>query len=146
MRLLKLCGKHRYSFFLMCVLVLPGCDRGREQDTTQAYNAVSLVEADALLSGPVENGFLATNGQADAAQKPQQEIEKLVSLDHPTDKTIQIALKKLDLYHGKIDGKLGKKSKKAIKEFQSRNKLVPDGKVGPKTWCLLREALEELPQ
>lgn len=127
------------------MFILSGCGRSQQQDVAQAYNAVSLAKADALLSGPVGGDALAGQEQEDVAQKLQQETESPVSLDHPTDKTIQIALKKLGLYHGKIDGKLGKKSKKAIKEFQLRNKLAADGKVGPKTWRLLRGALEDLP-
>ncbi len=34
---------------------------------------------------------------------------------------------------GKIDGKIGSKTTKAIKEFQQVSGLVPDGKIGPKT-------------
>ena len=56
-------------------------------------------------------------------------------------KMIQRALKKADLYHGAIDGIIGPKSKKAIKEFQRSHGLVIDGKVGPKTWSKLKEYL-----
>lgn len=49
-------------------------------------------------------------------------------------KEIQRALKQAGFYKGKIDGKIGPRTKKAIREFQKANKLKPDGIVGSKTW------------
>jgi len=59
-----------------------------------------------------------------------------------TDKNIQTALKNANLYTGRIDGIIGKKTKKAIKEFQQANGLVADGIVGKKTWVVLKKYLE----
>ena len=53
-------------------------------------------------------------------------------------KQIQASLKKAGFYKGEIDGKVGLRTKRAIKEFQKAKKLNPDGVVGPETW----EALE----
>lgn len=53
-------------------------------------------------------------------------------------KQIQASLKKAGFYKGEIDGKVGPRTKRAIKEFQKAKKLNPDGVVGPETW----EALE----
>ncbi|MCM8824497.1 MAG: peptidoglycan-binding protein [Candidatus Omnitrophica bacterium] len=55
---------------------------------------------------------------------------------------IQTALKNAGFSPGPIDGKLGAKTKKAIIEFQKREGLVPDGKVGPKTWERLSKYLK----
>jgi len=52
----------------------------------------------------------------------------------PTNMEIQTALKNAGYYSGSVDGKIGPKSKKAIKDFQKANNLTMDGKVGPKTW------------
>ena len=57
------------------------------------------------------------------------------------DQEIQTALKNLGLYNGKIDGKLGPGSKKAIEAFQKQSGLKADGKVGPKTWAALSSHL-----
>lgn len=64
----------------------------------------------------------------------------------PTVTEIQTALKNANMYMGEVDGKLGAKSKKAIEEFQKANNLKVDGKVGPKTWELLKTYLNPQPQ
>lgn len=57
-------------------------------------------------------------------------------------KQIQASLKKAGFYKGEIDGKMGPRTKRAIKEFQKSKRLNPDGIVGEKTW----EALERYPK
>ena len=58
-----------------------------------------------------------------------------------TRKEIQIALMNAGYYKGPIDGKLGKKSKKAIKDFQRKNGLKVDGVAGPVTRKALADYL-----
>ncbi len=60
----------------------------------------------------------------------------------PNAKQIQTALKNAGVYEGAIDGKLGKKTREAIKAFQKANNIHADGKVGKKTWNVLRSYLE----
>ena len=60
-----------------------------------------------------------------------------------THKDIQLALKNANFYTGSIDGKIGKNTKKAIREFQKTNGLKADGKVGPKTKELLLQYLTQ---
>lgn len=56
-------------------------------------------------------------------------------------KQIQTALKNAGYYQGSIDGKLGKKTRRAVREFQKANNLPVDGKVGKKTWAVLKDYL-----
>lgn len=49
-------------------------------------------------------------------------------------KKIQQALKKAEFYKGDIDGKIGPKTRIAIKAFQKSKGLITDGVVGQKTW------------
>jgi len=51
---------------------------------------------------------------------------------------IQTALTNSGFEPGVIDGKMGPKTKKAIREFQRANSLTADGTVGPKTWEKLK--------
>ncbi len=56
---------------------------------------------------------------------------------------IQIALKNAGFYKGVIDGIIGPKTKRAIREFQKANGLKADGLVGPKTWPILERYLPQ---
>jgi len=49
-------------------------------------------------------------------------------------KEIQVCLKNAGFYKGEIDGVKGRKTRSAIRKFQSANGLSADGVVGQKTW------------
>ncbi len=57
--------------------------------------------------------------------------------EKPTARRIQSALRQAGFYEGSIDGKVGPKTKQAVKDFQQANGLKVDGKVGPQTWTQL---------
>lgn len=59
----------------------------------------------------------------------------------PNVRQIQIALKNAGYDPGRIDGKMGKKTREAIKAFQKAKGLAVDGKMGNLTWNLLRDYL-----
>ena len=59
----------------------------------------------------------------------------------PTTRDIQSSLKNAGFDSGPIDGKMGPKTRQAIKDFQKSKGLVPDGVVGPKTWASLSKYL-----
>lgn len=56
---------------------------------------------------------------------------------------VQKALKGAGLYDGKIDGKIGSKTKSAIMEFQKQHNLKADGVIGQKTWNELKQYISE---
>ena len=59
-------------------------------------------------------------------------------------KQIQRALKNADFYKGSVDGKIGPKTKQAIKDFQKANGLKADGLVGRRTIEKLSKYLQRL--
>ena len=61
----------------------------------------------------------------------------------PTPTQIQKALKNAGFDPGEADGKMGSKTRKAVREFQKTNGLNADGKVGPKTWNALVQYLDK---
>ena len=60
----------------------------------------------------------------------------------PTVKQIQTALKNAGFDPGSVDGQMGSKTRRAIRDFQKANDLSADGKVGRKTWSVLSLYLE----
>ena len=58
-----------------------------------------------------------------------------------TKRNIQRALKYAGFYTGRIDGKIGKRSKRAIRSFQRAKGLRVDGVVGKRTWARMKKYL-----
>ena len=58
-------------------------------------------------------------------------------------KEIQKALTEAGFYKGAIDGVVGKKTRAAIRAFQTENGLTADGVCGTKTWEKLKTYLEK---
>ena len=52
---------------------------------------------------------------------------------------IQRALKKAGYYQGNVDGKVGSRTKDAIRSFQRDNGLEADGVCGRQTWARLQQ-------
>jgi len=76
-------------------------------------------------------------------EAPQQATLPQTASEQPTDEEIQQALKNANFYSGKVDGNIGPKTKKAIRNFQEKNSLKIDGKVGAKTWAKLQTYLQQ---
>jgi len=73
-------------------------------------------------------------------------IKDTVSIEpksRPNVTQIQTALRNAGYNPGKIDGRMGGQTREAIKSFQGANNITVDGKVGKKTWELLRVYLEK---
>ena len=58
-------------------------------------------------------------------------------------RTIQQALRTAGYEPGPADGKMGRMTQKAIRQFQEAQGLSVDGKVGPKTWAKLEPYLRQ---
>ena len=86
--------------------------------------------------GPSSASSAPTTAEASPASTPRLK---------PSKKEIQQALKNAGFYHGTIDGKLGPKTREAIKEFQRANGLKADGVIGRQTWDTLAPSLEKVP-
>ncbi|MFC1570303.1 peptidoglycan-binding protein [Candidatus Omnitrophota bacterium] len=80
---------------------------------------------------------------ADAIYPPQEEDTAATAeeVEAMTKKDIQRALSNAGYYDGPIDGKIGTKSRKAIREFQEDKKLKVDGIAGTETKKALAEYL-----
>ncbi len=129
---------------LVCLLVafgltsIIGCKKAEKQtvlnETMESMEGVPPSVTEETPSTAI-NEIPAATAPVEKITVPAQEIVK------PTNEQIQAALKNAGFYTGAIDGKIGPKSKKAIKDFQAANGLTADGKVGKKTWAKLQAFL-----
>ncbi|MBI2104401.1 MAG: peptidoglycan-binding protein [Candidatus Omnitrophica bacterium] len=58
-------------------------------------------------------------------------------LAQPSTRHVQRALKNAGFDPGPVDGKLGPRTRRSIRDFQSANGLQADGIVGKRTWAKL---------
>ena len=95
-------------------------------------------EEDMTASGAIGKAESITYVSDTAAKKAKKASGTRVSLSK---QDIQKALSNAVYYFGPIDGKIGSKSKKAIKEFQADHGLKVDGVAGQKTQKSLMDYL-----
>lgn len=129
-------------FFSIIPLVLvSGCvatlGKSNTSETQSLRNQVSVLEKqlrhkdeeiDSLKDALNNRGVQRISGASEIKSRPNA-------------KQIQTALKNAGYYQGAIDGKIGKKSRQAIRKFQRDNNLSADAKVGRKTWAVLSKHL-----
>lgn len=70
-----------------------------------------------------------------------EELAEIIKVEGVSEDQVQSALKRAGFYKGTVDGKIGPKTKEAIKAFQKSNGLTADGVIGRKTWEKLRSNL-----
>ncbi len=134
---------------IIASFVFSGCSKKNvepKQVVRVESDSLSLDGADTLLASPTEqaaNQEQVSNIVINQEAEPLGETPAVLSPDSPDPQSIQKALKNLGFYQGEADGKVGPKTKEAIREFQKKNSLDVDGKVGPKTWAILKRALEQ---
>ncbi len=133
--------------FLIAAALVSGCGQtpvSKQQEALKS-DSLTLKGADALLAPPQEAGqgiAVASGALANMTVVAEAaSVDPAGSSASPKAAEIQKALKNLGLYEGEIDGKIGPRTKEAIREFQKKNNLKPDGKVGAQTWPLLKKAL-----
>jgi len=129
-----------------------GCNKKKKDDASDlngvvTENVVSVTDnstqnADMTNSVPVvvENASAAASTEV---AEPAMASAPIEVSGKPTPKEIQQALKNAGIYDGKVDGKVGPKTQKAIEAFQTQNGLKADGKVGKKTWKALSAYLNK---
>ena len=131
---------------LVLIFLLSGCATSSRHQDLQAQglkNQVSVLEAQIQAKDEelvtLRNEVDRLTEEKDALVKSGGKNKVIGEVkSRPNAKQIQIALNNAGFSPGRIDGKLGKKTRQAIKAFQKENKLLVDGRVGKRTWALLR--------
>ena len=135
-------------------IVIIGCGKKNQESEMQVPANQEITESSinqegtALESLPMEQQPVSENFRQAASMQAemlqQQTSEQAGGFSKPSGRNVQQALKNVGLYEGNIDGAIGPVTRRAIEAFQSRNDLVVDGKVGPKTWQKLSPYLSSV--
>src|SRR4030042_3045580 len=143
------------KLFLMFLMVIGagGCATNRksvknleaeiQELTAQVTELEAQVSAKDKMLGDMEDRLQDSTASASAKYDGSKTAVKHNIASGITPKKIQKALKGAGLYDGPIEGRIGKRTKKAIKEFQKANGLTDDGIVGKKTWLILSVYISE---
>ena len=136
-----------------CVIIfsLSGCATWRKQKNTETQEFKNQVS---LLESQMQSKDEEISGLKEELARAQQERTKTITIEEPnltipevksrpSVKQIQDALSNAGYNPGEIDGKKGRQTKDAIRAFQRAHGLAVDGKVGKKTWELLKEYLDK---
>ncbi len=113
-----------------------------QANSNTSANQQTGIEVLPIETSPVTQGVPAPGPGTSSANKISTAAATGASTETSNrEQQIQTALKNAGFYTGKIDGKIGPASKRAIEAFQTSKGLKADGKVGPKTWAALESYL-----
>jgi len=124
---------------LVVIKVIGALNRKSEIEELSMPTEMMLPETETVTVTPETETQPAEMTPATNVQ-PEIAAPAAVSLQM-TPLNIQKALQAAGFDPGVIDGKIGRKTKQAIIDFQKANNLTADGKVGPKTWAKLSSYL-----
>lgn len=123
------------------VFSLSGCATMRKNDALEIQGLRNKVSA---LEAQLKEKDDELNSLKETSVKGGEETGRVGEAKQQADpKQIQTALKNAGFYQGNVDGKMGKKTRRAVREFQKANNLPVDGKVGKNTWVVLKDYLEK---
>ncbi len=125
------------------IFVLSGCATMNKNDALLNQGLRNKISA---LETQLKEKDEELNSLKEASVKSSEDInfDKVAENKQLADpKQIQTALKNAGYYQGKVDGKMGKNTRRAIRAFQRANNLPADGKVGLNTWEVLKVYLNK---
>ncbi len=122
------------------IFVLSGCatmSKNDELSNQGLRNKISALEAQLSEKDNEINSLKESSVKSEQVQNAG-EVKQRGNV-----RQIQTALKNAGYFRGEVDGKMGQKTRLAIREFQKANNLNADGRVGKNTWMVLKEYLEK---
>ncbi len=135
----------RFSAVTLVVVALTGCatTRARKPDQKELSSQVEQLQSELTAK---DQQIQDLQYQLDSYQQSlggtstnfsRSSKSAAIRVSGVTVKQVQKALANAGYDPGPADGKMGQKTKSAIKSFQRKNGLKADGIVGEKTWSLL---------
>lgn len=133
-----------FVFFVavIALVLLGGCATARSAKDLEIQglkNQVSVLEAQ------IQDKDQLIEDLQTSLVKQQKTSTTMVGevKSRPSVKQIQTALSNAGYNPGPIDGKIGKRTRQAIRDFQKDKGLMVDGRVGKQTWSALRSYLNK---
>ena len=138
-------------FLGVLVFSLTGCATFHKSNSLEAQglkNQVSVLQTQIQSKDEEINSLKEELARGQEAKPSETEESKAkqesnIKVTHPTVIQIQTALKNAGFDSGAIDGKMGQKTREAVRAFQKANHLKVNGKVNKKTWNILKEYLNK---
>ncbi len=141
--------RHAFTIFalpLIAALSVAGCatTRARKPDAKDAAAQVETLQSELAAKDQQIQDLqyqldsyqqsIPSSGNYSSGSSSKSAVIKVAGV---TVKDVQKALSRAGFDPGPIDGRVGRKTKAAIKDFQRRNNLKADGIVGERTWARL---------
>ena len=135
-----------FLILFIFLISVTGCATSRKRKDLEIQglkNQISVLETQIQAKDEEISSLRDTLGKAveEKAESTKRVSKKKVIGEiksRPSVKQVQIALQNAGYNPGSIDGRKGRQTRDAIKAFQKANNLMADGKVGKKTWELLK--------
>ncbi|HSV43078.1 MAG TPA: peptidoglycan-binding domain-containing protein [Candidatus Bathyarchaeia archaeon] len=115
--------------------------RSSNQDIRSIQQELADLRRECLTSSEFSGGQDSWAYRSISESASTGNVGKIIRVDGVTVEQVQRALKKAGFYDGNVDGKLGPRTQRAIKEFQRANQMTVDGVVGRGTWGRLKNNL-----
>ena len=146
-------GKSHFKisvFFLVSLLFVVGCATTRarrpEAATTDLQNQVTQLQSEIQakdqqiqeLQYQLQGSQSALQNTSASSTGTKASKSSLVRVPGISVEDVQRALARAGFDPGPVDGRMGTKTKSALKDFQRKNNLKADGIVGERTWSYLR--------
>lgn len=130
--------------WIFLVVFLAGCAttrKGQDVQSQQLQNRINYLEAELERKNQEINSleYKLERQQSKRLSLDKQQNSNVIQM---SPRQIQIALKNANFYQGSIDGKMGTKTKEAIRAFQKASGLKIDGIAGKRTLAELKKYLE----
>lgn len=141
-------SNNAFKFFVPVIagaVLVSGCatTRPRKADQTDLASQVQTLQAEVREKDQqIQDLQYQLDGQQQSLSggnsSSGSRSSSLIRVSGVSVSDVQRALARAGFDPGPVDGRMGKKTKAAVKQFQRRNNLKADGIVGEKTWSLLR--------
>lgn len=137
---------HRAVIAVLLISFLTGCATTAPQNQKQQLKEQvnELQERIRILEGELQTKAREISELENELEKTRKTKQtETTYIEQLSIRQIQTALKNANFYKGAVDGKLGKQTKSAIKQFQKANGLKADGIVGRRTTIELNKYLNK---